>query len=126
MLQITKVEISNYKCIGNIKAELHPFTVLIGPNDSGKTSFMEAVHLVSRLANQAGKANPLHDLSLWPLGRKTIQKGKAKNEKIGISIEGILDGKVRRQLSAAQKSSVINPPLFKQNKFSGATVRLFL
>ncbi|MFH1438809.1 MAG: AAA family ATPase [Pseudomonadota bacterium] len=93
MLKIQKVEVTNYKCIGNIKAELHPFTVLIGPNDSGKTSFMEAIHLVSRLANEAGKATPLHDLSLWPLGRKTIQSGKARNEKIGISIECILDGK---------------------------------
>ena len=93
MLQIKKVEISNYKCIGNIKAELHPFTVLIGPNDSGKTSFMEAVHLISRIANHAGKGNFLDDLSLWPLGRKAIKNGQAINEKISVCIEGILDDK---------------------------------
>ena len=93
MLQIKKVEISNYKCIGNIKAELHPFTVLIGPNDSGKTSFMEAIHLVSRIASHAGKANVVDELSLWPLGRKTIKNGKAINEKIRVSIEGIFDEK---------------------------------
>lgn len=42
---IEKVEIVGYKCLRRVTAELGPFTVLIGPNDSGKSSFLRALAL---------------------------------------------------------------------------------
>ena len=30
--------VENFKCLRDVAVELEPFTVLIGPNDSGKTS----------------------------------------------------------------------------------------
>ncbi|MDI7266728.1 MAG: AAA family ATPase [Myxococcota bacterium] len=44
------VEITNFRCIQHAVVELAPFTVLIGPNDSGKTAFLKAVEAMARLA----------------------------------------------------------------------------
>jgi hypothetical protein len=37
------IGIRNYKCLGQIRIPLTPIHVLIGPNDAGKTSVMEAI-----------------------------------------------------------------------------------
>jgi recombinational DNA repair ATPase RecF len=40
---ITRMTVDNFKALRHVQVDLAPFTVLIGPNDSGKTSFLEAV-----------------------------------------------------------------------------------
>jgi predicted ATPase len=42
---ITKMHIENFKCFKDFDIELGPFNVLIGPNDSGKTAFLEAIRV---------------------------------------------------------------------------------
>jgi len=42
---IEHVEIENYKCIKKVSVDLGMFNVLIGPNDSGKSAFLQAVSL---------------------------------------------------------------------------------
>lgn len=42
---IESVEINNYRGLRDIKVRLSPLTVLIGPNNSGKTSFLRAIEL---------------------------------------------------------------------------------
>ena len=39
------VKISNFRSLKKVYVRMRPLTVLVGPNDSGKTSFMEAIHL---------------------------------------------------------------------------------
>jgi predicted ATPase len=39
------VRISHFRALQDVHVRLRPLTVLVGPNDSGKTSFLEAVHL---------------------------------------------------------------------------------
>lgn len=41
---IAKVKIRGFRALGGIDVRLRPLTVLLGPNDSGKTSFLEAIH----------------------------------------------------------------------------------
>lgn len=41
-------QIQNFKCLRDVKVDLGPFTVLIGPSDSGKTSILEALRLLGR------------------------------------------------------------------------------
>jgi hypothetical protein len=41
--RLTEIRISNYRCFRSIKASLRPLTVLIGPNDSGKSAFLAAI-----------------------------------------------------------------------------------
>lgn len=40
---ITQVRVRNYRCLRFVDVELNPLTVLIGENNSGKTSFLNAL-----------------------------------------------------------------------------------
>src|SRR5262249_29928450 len=53
---ITRFHIENYKALRDVALELTPIHVLIGPNDSGKTSIFEALLAFSRYA-QTGNWN---------------------------------------------------------------------
>jgi predicted ATPase len=41
---IRRVQIQNFRALVEIDVELRPLTVLVGPNDSGKSSFLEAIY----------------------------------------------------------------------------------
>ncbi len=41
---IQKVTISAFRALKDVSVELRPLTVLVGPNDSGKSSFLQAIH----------------------------------------------------------------------------------
>jgi predicted ATPase len=53
---ITRFHVQNYKALRDVTLELTPIHVLIGPNDSGKTSIFEALLAVSRFV-QTGNWN---------------------------------------------------------------------
>lgn len=55
---ITSVHINQFKCFKSFDIELDKLTVLIGPNDSGKTSFLESLRLASAVC-----ASPENKLS---------------------------------------------------------------
>jgi predicted ATPase len=44
---ITRMTVDNFKALRHVEVDLAPFTVLIGPNDTGKTSFLEAVYALA-------------------------------------------------------------------------------
>jgi AAA domain, putative AbiEii toxin, Type IV TA system/AAA ATPase domain len=44
---ITRMTVENFKALRQVQVDLAPFTVLIGPNDTGKTSFLEAVYAIA-------------------------------------------------------------------------------
>src|SRR5215204_2951302 len=48
---ITRFRVQNYKALRDVTVELTPVHVLIGPNDSGKTSVLEALAALSRSAD---------------------------------------------------------------------------
>ena len=61
MLQ--NVEIKNFRCLRNVIVPLRPLTVLIGPNDSGKSVFLRAIqHL--------GESIGYNDFDYWRLKRE--------------------------------------------------------
>ncbi|WP_174284508.1 AAA family ATPase [Thiocystis violascens] len=43
---LTRVVLRNYKSIGNCDVRLQPLTFLVGANGSGKSNFLDALHLV--------------------------------------------------------------------------------
>lgn len=45
---IENIRVQNFKAIANAELSLTPLHLLIGPNDTGKTSFLEAIAAVSR------------------------------------------------------------------------------
>jgi predicted ATPase len=45
---IQRVKIDNFRGLQQVDVQLRPLTVLVGPNDSGKTSFLEAIERCQR------------------------------------------------------------------------------
>jgi predicted ATPase len=50
---IDRVRIQNFKCLLDTTVDLLPLTVLIGPNDSGKTSFLNALRMLGATTERA-------------------------------------------------------------------------
>src|SRR5436309_1292478 len=40
---IESVAVQRFKCLEDVRVAVGPFNVLIGPNDSGKSSFLQAI-----------------------------------------------------------------------------------
>ena len=67
---ITKVEARSYRCLRNISQDLQPFEILIGPNASGKSSFLDVVLFLSDVVSEglevavSKRTENFHDL-VW-------------------------------------------------------------
>jgi putative ATP-dependent endonuclease of OLD family len=62
-MQITKVKIQNFRSIRNLELDLNTTTVLIGPNNAGKTAILDAIRIVlTRRWGQRGTGFTEHDV----------------------------------------------------------------
>ncbi|WP_372425179.1 AAA family ATPase [Salinarimonas chemoclinalis] len=48
---LTRIEIDGFKSFSNLKLDLQPFTVIAGPNASGKSNFFDALRFLSQLVS---------------------------------------------------------------------------
>ena len=68
---ITLVEALNYRCLKYVRQELEPFLVLVGPNATGKTTFLDVIGFLGDLVSDglataiARRASNPHDLTWW-------------------------------------------------------------
>ena len=53
---IRLVEALNFRCLRYVRQPLGPFHVLVGPNASGKTTFLDAVAFLGRLVADGPEA----------------------------------------------------------------------
>lgn len=71
---ITLIEAKNYRCLHYIRQHLAPFHVLVGPNASGKTTFLDVVSFLGDLVSEGplaaiGKRTKnFQDLLWWRTG----------------------------------------------------------
>lgn len=49
---ISRIEVSNYRCLRRISQNLNPFQILVGPNASGKTTFLDVITFISDVVNK--------------------------------------------------------------------------
>ncbi len=67
---ITRIEARNFRCLKSISQTLRPFQVLVGPNSSGKSAFLDVIGFISDLVNVglkqavANRTDNFHDL-VW-------------------------------------------------------------
>ncbi len=80
---ITKFHVKNFKCLADVNLELGPFTVLIGPNDSGKTSFLEAIGWLTKTTENSSPFQTRDSSQLENLIWK-----KRKNQRILLEVAG--------------------------------------
>ncbi len=75
MLQ--RVRIKNFRCLREVDVPLRPLTVLIGPNDSGKSAFLRAIeHLC------CNKGFDLTDFWRMDPKHKTLVSAESSTERI--------------------------------------------
>lgn len=53
---LTLIEALNYRCLRYVRQSLAPFHVLVGPNASGKTTFLDVVGFLGRLVSSGPEA----------------------------------------------------------------------
>lgn len=64
---LTGLTIKNFRCFRNVSVPLRPLTVLIGKNDTGKTSFLRAIEALAEYKERLKKADH------WNLAEDSIE-----------------------------------------------------
>ena len=102
---LKRIKIQGYKSLVDLELNLTPLSVLVGPNASGKSNFLDALQLLSRMAtcqtledafDPPYRGHPLESFTFGDEGIKTL----LEKERVSFSIE------VDVQLSTAVIDSV--------------------
>ena len=102
---LKRIKIQGYKSLVDLELDLKPLSVLVGPNASGKSNFLDALQLLSRIATchtledafePPYRGHPLESFTLGDEGIKSL----LEEESVSFSIE------VDVQLSTAVIESV--------------------
>ena len=89
---LKRVHVRGYKSLRDVEVNLKPLTLLIGPNNAGKSNFLDAVQLLARLATSPTlkaafeppyRGKPLESFSIGDGGLK----GLRAQERLSFSIE---------------------------------------
>ena len=80
---LERIHIENYKCLRDVTVDLADFTILIGPNDSGKSSFLEVIQTFGMLVTQGYPGTFKGDRSL-----ANLVWGRDPGLHIGLEVEG--------------------------------------
>ena len=89
---LKRIKIQGYKSLMDLEVNFEHLAVLVGPNASGKSNFLDALHLLSRVATHRtlkGAFDPPyrgHALESFTFGKEGI-KSLLKQETISFSIE---------------------------------------
>jgi predicted ATPase len=91
---IRLIEAKNYRCLKDLRQSLGPFHVLVGPNASGKSSFMDVMAFLNRLVTDGvdaavAKRGDIHDL-FWD----------RKGNRFEIAIEAVVPEDRRKPVTA--------------------------
>jgi predicted ATPase len=71
---ITLIEAKNYRCLHYVRQHLDPFQILVGPNASGKTTFLDVVSFLGDLVSEghltaiSKRTKNFQDLLWWRTG----------------------------------------------------------
>ncbi len=89
---LKRIKIQGYKSLADLELNLEPLSVLVGPNASGKSNFLDALQLLSRMAtcqtleeafDPPYRGHPLESFTFGDEGIKSL----LKKEKVSFSIE---------------------------------------
>jgi len=71
---IEKLRVKNFRCLRDVEVPLGPLNFLIGPNNTGKSSFIEAIEVLSRCMRADYVGQAFHELAVR-LERTLTQPG---------------------------------------------------
>jgi len=93
---IRRIHIQRYKSLRDVDVELKPLSVLFGPNAAGKSNFIDALQLLSRIAGSRSlkeafeppyRGKPMESFSFG----KTGLEGLLKEESVSFEIEADIE-----------------------------------
>jgi predicted ATPase len=91
---LKSIKIRGFKSLGDVIVELPKFAVLFGPNATGKSNFIDALQLLSRLISEKTIAQALEPMRGYPIEQFTFPVGGLpqlfKEKEVFISIESDL------------------------------------
>jgi len=91
---ITLVEAVNFRCLRNVRQPLDRFHVLVGPNASGKTTFLDVVAFLGKLVSD-GVESAVRERASNPSDLVWRRKG----DRFELAIEARIPEKIRHQLA---------------------------
>ncbi|MEX2169817.1 MAG: ATP-binding protein [Pirellulales bacterium] len=71
---LNRVQIKEYRCLREVDVPLKPLTVLIGPNNTGKSAFLSAIRLLGMAPSQGHGQLKVASPDLWQFERATSPK----------------------------------------------------
>jgi predicted ATPase len=80
---ISRIQIKNYKCLLDVDVPLGPFNIFIGPNDSGKSSLLEAIKVLGQTARV-----PFTQVFADPLSLENLVWRREQNREVSWKVEG--------------------------------------
>ncbi len=120
---LKRVHIKGYKSLIDVEVALEPLTVLFGPNAAGKSNFLDALQLLSKLCTSRTLKDAFDSpyrgkpLESFRIGKKGI-KGLVEQERLGFSIEAdlhlsdpVIDA-VNRQIRDMRRPVSLRPSTF--------------
>lgn len=115
---LKRVKIQGYKSLADVEVHLQPLSVLFGPNASGKSNFLDALQLLSRIATSRTlreafdpphRGTPLEAFTFGPDGIPGLLNRESLSFIIEVDVElsqAVVD-KVNRQIQAAKKIKTV-------------------
>jgi predicted ATPase len=68
---LNRVRINEYRCLREVDVPLKPLTVLIGPNNTGKSAFLSAIQLLGTTPTESNQQYGLDSTDLWRFERSS-------------------------------------------------------
>ncbi len=111
---INEVMIRNYKSLRDVRIGLERFTVFVGPNASGKSSVLQAIHAICRNFIK-GNINANDDVE--------IHQAKSRNAKESVELSAKSQGQWFRYRTPSITVKTEYPPGGYSSSYSGASFR---
>ena len=98
---ITLVEALNYRCLWYVRRSLKPFQVLVGPNASGKTTFLDVIGFLRDLVSN-GLDDAVAERTPNPLDLLSRRRG----ERLELAVEADIPARLRQPAQRPELNTV--------------------
>jgi predicted ATPase len=119
---LKRVKIQGYKSLVDVEVHLQPLSMLIGPNASGKSNFLDALQLLSRIATSNSlrgafdppyRGTPLESFTFGPNGIKDLLAQERVSFTIEVDVE-LSPATVDAVNSQAQELRRLKPKIIRE------------
>ncbi|MCL2346976.1 MAG: AAA family ATPase [Planctomycetaceae bacterium] len=118
---LKRIKIQNYKSLRDVEVDLQPLTVLFGPNAVGKSNFLDALQLLSRIVSSRTiktafdppyRGKPLESYSIDSGGLEQFQEKESMKFSIEVDVElsDVVIEKVHKQISDMRENTSSDKP----------------